>query len=352
LTPRERVLACLNGQTPDEVPMRDAPLPWALERWEKEGMQPGGFPAEFFDNCIDGTGYDESLRLPDEVLEDDGRARIVRTSDGVTCKVLPGSNSTPHCLDWAIKTRADWDRVKDRLVPNLDRVPQSTLDWLTEIGEKRHAWSCIVIDGFFGRAVSMVGIEQALEMTVADPEWALDIYTTVTDFNIGMIELVRQAGVRMDGVYYADDVAFKNGPLVSPRAFRELMAPNLARVCEAVHSFGGHLLYHTDGLMTQLIPAMIEAGVDIIDPLEVKAGMDLAQLRQEFGRAAVWEGNIDATVLYYGTKRDIETEVKKKLSVFSDGGYIYRVDGPITDEASLENYRWLIDCVQKYGSYS
>ena len=352
MTPRERVLACLNGHTPDEVPMRDAPLSWALERWEKEGMAAGGFPLEFFDNCIDGTGYDQSLRLPEEVLEDDGRARIVRTSDGTIQKVLPDVNSTPHVLDWTIKTREDWDRVKDRLVPDIERVPDSTLKWLTEIGEKRHAWSCVVLDGFFGRAVGMVGIEQALEMTVADPEWALDIYTVVTDFNIGMVELVRQAGVRMDGVYYADDIAFKNGPLVSPRVFRELMADNLARVCDYVHGFGDHLLYHTDGLMTALIPPMIDAGVDIIDPLEVKAGMDLAQLREQFGRAVVWEGNIDARVLYYGTKDDIETEVKNKLSVFPDGGYIYRLDGPITDEASLDNYRWLIDCVKKYGRYA
>lgn len=352
MTPRERVLACLNDATPDEVPMRDAPLVWAVERWEREGMRPGGFPDDFFDNCIDGTGYDESLRLPEEILEDDGRSRVVKTSDGAIRRVLPGVNSTPHYLDFTIKTRADWDKVKDRMVPDLGRVPQSTIDWLKEIGEKRHAWACVCVGGGFGRTVEMMGMEQALEMTALDPEWTMDMYETITDFNIGMLKLLREAGIRMDGIHYADDIAFKNGPLISPRAFRELIEPCLSRVCDYVHGFGGHVFFHTDGLMTQLIPGMIEAGVDIIDPLEVKAGMDLADLKEKFGRSLVWEGNIDARVLYYGTKEDIEAEVKRKLSLFPDGGYIYRLDGPITDEASYDNYRWLIDCVKKYGVYT
>ena len=59
MTPLERVLACLNGECPDEVPMRDAPLSWAIERWEREGMPKGGFPSFFFENCIDGMGFDE-----------------------------------------------------------------------------------------------------------------------------------------------------------------------------------------------------------------------------------------------------------------------------------------------------
>ncbi len=44
--------------------------------------------------------------------------------------------------------------------------------------------------------------------------------------------------------------------------------------------------------------------------------------------------------------------MRAKLTVFPDGGYIYRLDGPITDEASYDNYRWLIDCVKKYGAYT
>ena len=142
MTPRERLLACLSGGTPDQAPMRDAPLTWALERWEKEGMRPGGFPDDFFENCMDGTGYDETLRLPEEVLEDDGRSRTVRTSDGAVMRILPAANSTPHYLDWSIKTRRDWDNIKGRLVPTIDRIPTSVLDWLREVGQKKQAWSC------------------------------------------------------------------------------------------------------------------------------------------------------------------------------------------------------------------
>ena len=351
MTPRERVMACLSKGCPDEAPMRDAPLTNAMARWRREDMPEGGFPSYFFENAIDGCGYDSSLRLPTEVLEDDGRKRIAKSSNGVTYMELPGTDVTSHPMDFLIKTREDWQKYKDRITPDISRMGESTVNWYKELSAKQETWLCVVFSGPYGCMCSLVGTPNALEVMAVEPEWFLDVAQTYTDFHIGMMELLRSEGVKLDGIFMDDDITFITGPFFSPAMFRELVMPSAKRLYGYVHDFGGHVYRHTDGNNWKFIPLMIEAGIDFLDPLEVKATMDLQQLKEAFDRQLVWVGNIDARILYRGDKKEIEEEAKKKLSVFPEGGYLFRTDGPITDEASFEAYSFLIECLKKYGKY-
>lgn len=353
MTARERVLACLAGGKPDEVPMRDAPLSWTLKRWEKEGMRPGGFPGDFFENCIDGTGLDiKDKNSALEILEDDGRSRITRSPDGTITRSFPCSNSTPHVLEYGIKNRTDWERFTATREPPIDAslLDKKALAWMKDIGEQKQTWCCQCVTGLF-YSTCIVGMENALTLMIENPDWIKTMADHAAERIIQNIEIVKRQGVRLDGIYYDDDMAFKNGPMFSPALFKKLFKPGMMHIFNYVHGWGGHVFMHTDGFINPLLPDLIEAGIDIIDPMEVKAGVDLAELKEKFGRKIVWEGNIDAMKLYYGTKADIEEEVCRKLSLFPDGGYIYRLDGPISEEASYDNYRWLIDCVHRYGKY-
>jgi uroporphyrinogen decarboxylase len=351
MTPREQVLACLAGERPDRVPMRDAPLGLAIERWEQEGMPKGGFPSCFFKHCIDGTGFDDSLRLPLDVLEDDGKMRLSRDANGVTRQQLIHSSASDHPTDFLIKTRADWETHKGRLAPDIGRIPKATLDWYRDLGAKRKTWACVVVGGPFGHMCELIGMPRTLEVMAEDPDWFQDVAETYVDYHLGMLELVRSQGIKLDGIFVADDITFITGPLFSPAMFRDLIMPGEKQMYDYMHDCGGHVYRHTDGNNWKLIPLLIEAGIDFLDPLEVKAGMDLQELKDAFGRKLVWVGNIDARILYRGDKAHIEEEVRRKFSVFPEGGYVFRTDGPITEEASLESYRWLIECVRKYGEY-
>ena len=352
MTPRERVLACLAGECPDCVPMRDAPLRWAIERWEREGMPKNGFPSSFFENCIDGSGFDDSLRLPTEILENDGRKRLVRGADGVTAWILPHENSTSHAIDFLIKTRKDWEHHKDRLTLDITRMSPKTLEWYRELSAKRRSWSGVTVSGPFGHMCGLIGMPRTLEVMAEDPDWFLDVAETYANYHIGMVELLRKQGINLDGLFVADDITFVTGPFFSPAMYRELIMPGEKKMYDYIHDCGGHVFRHTDGNNWKLIPLMIEAGVNFLDPLEVQAGMDLQEVKDAFGRKLVWCGNIAARVLYRGDRKEIEAEVRRKLAVFPQGGYLYRVDGPITDEASFESYRFLIECVKKYGRYT
>ncbi|MDD5707030.1 MAG: uroporphyrinogen decarboxylase family protein [Kiritimatiellae bacterium] len=351
MTPREQVLACLSGDRPDCVPMRDAPLPLALERWESEGMPKGEFPAGFFDHCLDGTGFDDSLRLPEQELENDGRVRLFRDANGVTHQQLCHSSSTSHATEFLIKSSEDWKAYKDRLTPDRGRMSDDALALYRNWNAQRHRWVCLSVVGPFGYLCGLIGMTRTLEVMSAEPDWFTDVARTLTDYQIGMLEIVRGEDIRLDGIFQYDDVTFITGAMFSPAMYRNLIMPFEKQLYDYVHGNGGHVYRHTDGNNWKLLPHLIEAGIDFLDPLEVKAGMDLREVKEAFGRQAVWVGNVDARVLYRGDKREIEEEVRRKLSVFPDGGYIFRTDGPITEEASLESYRWLIACVKRYGGY-
>lgn len=354
MTPRERVLACLRRETPDEVPMRDSPLKWTLQRWEREGMRPNGFPDDFMENCMDGSGfYDEKPQgIHTEIIEDREDHQIIRQEVcGTVSRAMHmiDRNSTAHIIEWPYKSRDDWERVKEKIVPGRARLNKKSIEWIKGVIKKGKAWTVACVTGPCG--MGMEGIEDGIERTLLDPDWIAEKARFHAEFTVGMLKILREEGVLLDGVYINDDIAFRNGPLFSPQVFDDLFLAPMAQICDFVHGHGGHIFFHSDGQITKLIPGLIRAGIDILDPLEVQAGMDLATLKEQFGRQLVWEGNISAHALYYGTKEDIESEVKKKLAVFPQGGYIYRLDGPISEEASYDNYRWLIDCVKRYGKY-
>ena len=351
MTPRERVLACLHRECPDMVPMRDQPLKWAVERWEREGMPEGAFPGGLFENCIDGMAFNDTLGLPVETIKDEGRRRLVRNANGVTQWVMHDANATPHDVDYLIKTRTDWNKLKERLQPDISRVSEAALSMYTRCSSEKNTWLCVSLHGAYGNVWQLIGMPRTLELMAVEPEWFLDIADTYADFYIGMIEILRGKGITLDGIFVCDDITFITGPFFSPAMYRELVMPAAKRLYAYIHDNAGHVYRHTDGNNWKLIPLMIEAGVNFLDPLEVKAGMALGELKEAFDRELVWVGNIDARILYRGDKKEIEEEVKKKLSVLPEGGYIYRLDGPITEEASWECYSFLIECVKKYGRY-
>jgi uroporphyrinogen decarboxylase len=108
---------------------------------------------------------------------------------------------------------------------------------------------------------------------------------------------------------------------------------------------------HSDGDMCRFIPRLIESGVQVLQPLEAKAGLDVRKLAGEYGRTLALMGNIDVRKMS-GTAAEIEEEVRSKLTVaMQGGGYIYHSDHSVPPTVSFEQYCRLISLVDQYGTY-
>jgi uroporphyrinogen decarboxylase len=187
---------------------------------------------------------------------------------------------------------------------------------------------------------------------VLDPDWILDMYRADTELCAWAFEELWAAGIEFDGMWLLGDVAYKNGPMISPRMYREMLMPFHKRLSDLAHSKGCKVIYHGCGNNNQLVPLFIEAGIDCLQPLEVKAGMDVRELKAQYGGAMSFMGNIDARLFQTNDLAGLEREIRDKVTVAKvGGGYIFHSDHSIPPGTTLETYRFAMEMVEKYGRY-
>ena len=148
------------------------------------------------------------------------------------------------------------------------------------------------------------------------PELAAAIIGKVNEYLFSAIErLCREAGDDFDIYYVADDFCTAQGPMISPAMFRQHIQPYLRRYAEIVHRYGKKLLLHTCGSTPQLLPEIIEAGVDLMEPIQTSAaGMEVEGLKRDFGDRLAFYGGIDLVrVLSKGSPQDVRDEVLEEL---------------------------------------
>jgi uroporphyrinogen decarboxylase len=135
--------------------------------------------------------------------------------------------------------------------------------------------------------------------------------------------------------------------------YRELVMPSHARQIAWFKERGMPVIYHTDGDIRPLIPSLLESGIDCLQPLEAKAGMDVRELKPLYGDRLSFMGNIDIMKLITNDMDIIEAEIAAKLPVaMKGGGYIYHSDHSISPGVDWKTYVQVMKLVETYGSFS
>ncbi len=149
-----------------------------------------------------------------------------------------------------------------------------------------------------------------------------------------------------------DDLAYKNGPFISPQHYRRFVMPQHERIVQPFRKRGKPAILHTDGNVKLLVPHFIEAGFTALQPLEAKADMDVRELKAQYGDKLAFIGNIDARALARGPEA-IRREVESKVPVAAEGGgYIAGSDHSVPPDVSLSNYLYFVELVKRVGTYS
>jgi uroporphyrinogen decarboxylase len=144
--------------------------------------------------------------------------------------------------------------------------------------------------------------------------------------------------VKVDCIHIWEDMSYKNGPLISPQMFRELLLPAYKRVTEVARGHGVRVaLVDTDGDCRKLIPPMVEGGVTGLYPFEAQAGMDVVEIRRDFPKLQIL-GGIDKKALARG-RAAIDAELERQVpAMLKRGGYIPMVDHQVPPDVSWESY--------------
>ena len=374
---RERVIRAINHQEPDRVPIDLNPLHdfyinlkqyFHLEIDEKVK---NNFAMEVIPHpsVLQKLGIDISsvkLGSPSGRKKAPRSDGLVEDDWGVLYKVVsqPGGGSYYEVVK---------PPLADAKLPDLAHYPWSVPD-LPGRGEEAEKDAKALFEetefailGRFGgpiteTAIYMLGMENWMIRLASDPEFMEVLLTKITDFQIALDRIGLEATAKYLQIFKAsgEDLGMQTGPLYSMKMFRDQLLPHLKRRFQAARKYldgvnpSVKIMLHSCGSISKFLPDLIDAGIDIINPIQPHAAaMNSADLKNNFGEKLTFHGGIDIQqVLPFGTKEEIESEVKTRvMDLGPGGGYILAPAHNVQADVKPENIIYMIDAVKKYGCY-
>jgi len=353
LTSRERVLAALRHEEPDRVPIQDVAWEHTIRRWRTEGFPADADPHSYFGYDMTYLGPDISLQLGEETLEETETCRLYRDNKGAILRSFKDHESTPETVDFTIKSAEDWEQYKPRLQWNEARVHWDSMLATNRAVRDSGQFICYMAHIGYDWIQRMVGAETVLVALMQQPDWIRDMVETLADLVIRGHQEMAARGCEFDGAFMANDLGYRNGTFFSPAKFREVEWPAHKRLCDYLHERGLPVILHSCGNVSEFVPMLIEAGFSCLQPLEVKAGMDLVALKRQYGDRLSFMGGIDTRAMADPDPAAIEREIATKLPVAkAGGGYIYHSDHSIPSSVSFAQYCRVMELVAEHGRYS
>ena len=352
MTSKERFSRMFAHKEADRVPIIDSPWQGTIARWRREGMPAGAAWQDYFQ--VDKTAtisVNVTPRYPVKVLEETDRYRIETSEWGVTMKHFKEEDSTPEYLDFTITTPESWAKAKERMAVSKDRVDWKFLEENYPKWKSEGRW----LNGefWFGFDVThswVVGTETLLVAMLEEPEWITDMFNTNLENSIALMDMVWDAGYTFDTIFWYDDMGYKNATFFSLDMYKKLLMPYHKRAIEWAHSKGIYAHLHSCGGIMSFIPTLVDMGLDALNPLEVKAGMDAEKIKREFGDKLTLHGGINAVL--WDDKDSIIAEVERIVPILKqNGGYIFSSDHSIPNTVSLDTFREIVATVKRVGSY-
>ena len=352
MTSHERFARMYAHQEADRVPVIDAPWEATIERWQAEGMPKDMSYVDYFGlDHVSTIGVDTSPRYPVETVEQTDAYRVHTTAWGATLKDWKHAGGVPQFLDFKIKDPDSWREAKARMEPSRDRIPWDRLQRDYKAARERGDWIIALL--WFGFDVThswTIGTERMLYALMEEPEWCMDIFNTMLDRGTALLDMVWDAGYHFDEVMWYDDMGFKHNQFFSLRTYRQLLKPAHKRAMDWAHAKGVRTHLHSCGDIRPFVPELVEIGVDCLNPLEVKAGMDPIKIKHDFGDRLALHGGINAVL--YNDMDALEDEMRRVVPVVKEnGGYIFSSDHSVPSSVSLEQFRRVVDLAKELGKF-
>lgn len=284
--------------------------------------------------------------------------------------------------EWQMKKKGDWyfnqktypiyepESLSDALdkfnIYNIekykDTLTRDIKSQLVGVGKR-----AIVLDrncaGLTEMSLRIRGYDKWFMDTVIDPPAVERLLDMLVDHKIAYWELLtnilEESGRASDVMVMAeaDDLGTQTSLLLSPDVLRSMVIPKLKRLFDFMKNKlpGAKLFFHSDGAIKEIIPDLLEAGVDILNPVQYSAAdMDLAELKKLYGKDLIfWGGGIDTQeILNKGSVQQVEDEVKKNIDILAPGGgFVFSTIHNIQADVPPQNFWAMWETLMEYGKY-
>lgn len=365
---RQRAMSILRYKDYDRMPVVHFGF-WneTLQKWYKEGH----ITLEEAKKWSDGNDYDQSIAnklgfdfnwytvfsgsyalapsFKPKVLEElENGARKILNSDGVVVLQKDGAGSIPAEIDHLLKDRAAWE---EHYLPKLQysesRINFSVLEKLKDDSNRLNPIG-LHCGSLFGQIRNWLGVEGSSYLLMDDEDLYREIIDTVGNLCYTIAERILSFGAKFDFGHFWEDICFKNGPLVIPSVFDEMVGPHYKRITELLNRYGLDIVsLDCDGMIDALIPTWFNNGVNTMFPIEVGTwNANIKPWREKYGKTLRGVGGMDKKVFAYDYAA-IDEEVERLKPLVALGGFIPCVDHRIAPDAKWENVQYYCERMYK-----
>jgi uroporphyrinogen decarboxylase len=358
LTGFERITNILQHKPVDRIGLFEHFWSDTQKVWTEQGhLRPG-------ENLADHFGFDmeqiwafnvvADLDFEPEVLEETEETIVTKDGNGAVLRRHKLHDATPEHIDFTVKDRAGWEaHIKPKLKPERRRI---NVEGYRAAKARAHdagrffLWSGVNV---FEIMKDVCGHEYMLMGMALDPDWIKDMAMTYAQLTVDLQEILFAEEGWPDGIWYYEDMGFKQHPFMSPQMYREIILPAHKLSVGYAKAHDMPVIMHSCGYVEPLVPGMIEAGIDCLQVIEVKAGMDLLKLYRDFGEAIAFMGGIDVRTLYTNDRAIIDAELEAKIPIVKQNyGYVLHSDHSIPNTVHYDTYRYFIQKGLDLGAYN
>ena len=257
-------------------------------------------------------------------------------------------NNEDECVEWIKKQIEETLQHDDSFVENFCHRIELIKSWKGDMVYPE----IYTMDGFYKNYLT-IGIEKFSYIYCTYPELIKKWIKVANERILKKIEVKLRYSVSPVAVVWSD-LAAKGGLIFSPDMLEEICYPYIEEIVNLLHSKNIKVIFHSDGDLTKALPALVDrCKIDGLNTIDVGAGMDVRQLKQEYGNRLVLVGGMDANILTYGTKEQVISATKKLIDIAGKGGGLCIASsfGEIGNDMPLENVLAYFDTVWNYGKY-
>ncbi|MDP7399437.1 MAG: uroporphyrinogen decarboxylase family protein [Lentisphaeria bacterium] len=337
----------------------------ARDRWVEEGMpETPKIELEFYQHpvpiCQEYSYFNADPRwarvaielelyppFEEEIVEETDEYCIKRGPDGALQQRWKHKTGVPHHLDFALRGAAEWEAFKERLQPDPGRIPDH-LDKQIAEAESSGLPIIISIASMMGWIRNWMGVENMSYLMHDRRDIYADMVQTLADLTCWAIDvIIPRMNITPDMGYGWEDICGKSGPLLSPQVFKQCVTPGYTKIREKLESYGVKLLgIDSDGDVDPLAAAWLDAGVNVLFPLEIGTwNADPMVFRKKYGRELRIIGGLNKHALEEG-REAIDAEIERRVPLMRDGGFIVLPDHYITPATSLADYKYYLDRIR------